>query len=169
MVRPWLQDFTLGSPAYGVDQVKAQIKAVEDQGFNEWILWNAGVKYTKGRSSPRSGPARSLGQGCRREPPPVERLGVSTDDRRHHPLLQYVQIPPRVILRRGITLRVAKLIAMNGSSSSTPKSGGLCNDLSSAPPRGGQVRHQAHERLGGAVGPKAPRASASPPAAGARA
>jgi hypothetical protein len=52
LVRPWLQDFTLGSPAYGVAQVKDEIKAVEDQGFNEWILWNAGVKYTKGALGP---------------------------------------------------------------------------------------------------------------------
>ena len=43
---PWLQDFTLGSPAYGVAQVKAEIKAVKDQGINEWILWNASNKYT---------------------------------------------------------------------------------------------------------------------------
>ena len=53
MVRPWLQDFTLGKPAYGADQVKAQIKAVEDLGINEWILWNAGVKYTKDALSPQ--------------------------------------------------------------------------------------------------------------------
>jgi hypothetical protein len=53
MVRPWLQDFTLGPPKYGVDQVKAQIKAVEDQGINEWILWNAGVKYTKDALGPQ--------------------------------------------------------------------------------------------------------------------
>jgi hypothetical protein len=52
LVRPWLQDFTLGSPAYGVTQVKDEIKAVEDQGFNEWILWNAGVKYTAGALGP---------------------------------------------------------------------------------------------------------------------
>jgi hypothetical protein len=44
--RPWLQDFTLGKPAYGVAEVKAEIKAAEDQGFNEWILWNASNKYT---------------------------------------------------------------------------------------------------------------------------
>lgn len=51
-VRPWIQDFTLGSPAYGVAQVKAEIKAVEDQGLNEWILWNAGNKYTVGALAP---------------------------------------------------------------------------------------------------------------------
>ena len=44
--RPWLQDFTLGKPAYGVTQVKAQIRAAKEQGINEWILWNASNKYT---------------------------------------------------------------------------------------------------------------------------
>ena len=53
MGRPWLQDFTLGSPTYGVAEVKAQIKAAEDQGFNEWILWDAGVKYTQGALRPQ--------------------------------------------------------------------------------------------------------------------
>jgi hypothetical protein len=51
-VRPWIQDFTLGTPAYGVAQVKAEIKAVEDQGITEWILWNASNKYTVGALSP---------------------------------------------------------------------------------------------------------------------
>jgi hypothetical protein len=50
--RPWLQDFTLGSPAYGVEQVRAELKAVEDQGFDEWILWNAGNTYTVGALGP---------------------------------------------------------------------------------------------------------------------
>jgi hypothetical protein len=44
--RPWLQDFSLGQPHYGVAQVKAEIKAVKDQGINEWILWNASNEYT---------------------------------------------------------------------------------------------------------------------------
>ena len=52
MGRPWLQDFTLGSPPYGVEEVKAEIKAAKDQGFQEWILWNAGVKYTVGALKP---------------------------------------------------------------------------------------------------------------------
>ena len=50
--RPWLQDFTLGSPAYGVAQVKAEIQAVKDQGIDEWILWNASNKYTVGALGP---------------------------------------------------------------------------------------------------------------------
>lgn len=51
-LRPWLQDFTasyLGQgyyKTYGVEEVKAQIKATYDAGLEEWILWNAGNRYT---------------------------------------------------------------------------------------------------------------------------
>jgi hypothetical protein len=44
-VVPWYQDFTLGPPAYGAPQVRAQIKAGYDNGFYSWILWNPGSKY----------------------------------------------------------------------------------------------------------------------------
>jgi hypothetical protein len=47
IVRPWLQDFSLGGITYGVEEVKAQIKAVEDQGYTEWILWDPSVKYVE--------------------------------------------------------------------------------------------------------------------------
>ena len=40
VVRPWLQDF-----GYGVDQVQAQIAAVEDYGLG-WMLWNAASEVT---------------------------------------------------------------------------------------------------------------------------
>lgn len=52
IVRPWLQDFTasyLGAgkyQKYGKEQVKAQIKATYDAGLEEWVLWNAGNRYT---------------------------------------------------------------------------------------------------------------------------
>ncbi|WP_430005711.1 putative glycoside hydrolase [Metabacillus idriensis] len=52
--RPWLQDFTaswLGSgnyKKYGKEDVEAQIKALNDQGIEEYLLWNAGNNYTKG-------------------------------------------------------------------------------------------------------------------------
>ncbi|MEO7042615.1 MAG: putative glycoside hydrolase [Gemmatimonadaceae bacterium] len=45
-VVPWYQDFTLGPPAYGAAQVRAQIKAGYDNGFYSWILWNPGSSYT---------------------------------------------------------------------------------------------------------------------------
>ena len=43
--RPWLQAFTLGSPPYGADEIRAEIEAVADQGLKEWILWSPGNKY----------------------------------------------------------------------------------------------------------------------------
>jgi len=45
-IRPWLQDFTLGSPRYGAAHVRAQIQAVYDAGLQEWVLWNPGSNYT---------------------------------------------------------------------------------------------------------------------------
>ena len=46
-IRPWLQDFDLGYPDYGPEEVRAQIKATRDHGIKEWLLWNPGVKYTR--------------------------------------------------------------------------------------------------------------------------
>lgn len=45
-VRPWLQDFSLGYH-YGPEEVKAQIKAARELGYNEFLLWNAGNRYTE--------------------------------------------------------------------------------------------------------------------------
>jgi hypothetical protein len=46
--RPWLQDFSLGGVTYGPEQVKKQIEAVEELGYQEWLLWDPSVKYTEG-------------------------------------------------------------------------------------------------------------------------
>ncbi|HJF31999.1 MAG TPA: putative glycoside hydrolase [Sporosarcina psychrophila] len=52
--RPWLQDFSapwLGSGnylKYGKTEVEAQIKGLKDNGINEYLLWNAGNKYSQG-------------------------------------------------------------------------------------------------------------------------
>ncbi|MBI5197411.1 MAG: putative glycoside hydrolase [Nitrospirae bacterium] len=46
-IRPWLQDFTLGPPAYGPEEVRRQIQAAYDNGIDEWLLWNPGVRYTR--------------------------------------------------------------------------------------------------------------------------
>ncbi|MCR5594625.1 MAG: putative glycoside hydrolase [Lachnospiraceae bacterium] len=49
IVRPWLQSFTAtwigGHISYGPKQIREQIKAVEDAGYDEWILWNAKNNY----------------------------------------------------------------------------------------------------------------------------
>lgn len=47
-IRPWLQDFDYGAPAYGPTQVAAQIRAVYDSGETGWLLWNAANVYTDG-------------------------------------------------------------------------------------------------------------------------
>jgi hypothetical protein len=46
-IRPWLQDFSLGVK-YGAKEVKAQVKAAKDAGFQEFLLWNAGNNYSEG-------------------------------------------------------------------------------------------------------------------------
>jgi hypothetical protein len=43
---PWYQDFTMGAPRYGAEQVRAQIQSGYDSGFPSWILWNASSRYT---------------------------------------------------------------------------------------------------------------------------
>jgi len=53
-VRPYLQDFTASwlkkngkkmYQEYGAEQVRQQIQAVYDAGYDEWILWDAGNTY----------------------------------------------------------------------------------------------------------------------------
>lgn len=48
-VRPWLQDFTASWLAnhipYGKDQVREQIQATYDAGYDEWLLWDASCRY----------------------------------------------------------------------------------------------------------------------------
>jgi hypothetical protein len=53
-VIPWYQDFTLGSPRYGVAQIRAQMKAGYDNGFQSWILWNPKSNYTLAALEPQS-------------------------------------------------------------------------------------------------------------------
>ncbi|MBA3578418.1 MAG: GTP-binding protein [Gemmatimonadaceae bacterium] len=51
---PWYQDFTLGAPRYGVEQVRAQIEAGYKNGYYDWVLWNPGSRYTIGALRPKS-------------------------------------------------------------------------------------------------------------------
>lgn len=48
-VRPWLQAFTAtwvnGHISYEEEQIREQIQAVYDAGYEEWILWNATCRY----------------------------------------------------------------------------------------------------------------------------
>ncbi len=51
--RPWLQAFTAGYlpegyyQDYGADEIRAQIRAIEDAGFDEWICWDPAATYSK--------------------------------------------------------------------------------------------------------------------------
>jgi hypothetical protein len=44
-VRPWLQAFTLGKPAYGAHEIEEQKRAVYDSGYDGWVLWHPGSLY----------------------------------------------------------------------------------------------------------------------------
>lgn len=48
-VRPWLQDFTASwlehHISYGPKEVRAQIQATYDAGYDEWLLWDASCNY----------------------------------------------------------------------------------------------------------------------------
>jgi len=50
VVRPWLQAFTAswvqGHISYGGEQIRQQIQAVYDAGYEEWLLWNATNRYS---------------------------------------------------------------------------------------------------------------------------
>jgi hypothetical protein len=43
---PWYQDFTMGPPSYGAEQVRAQIRSGYASGFASWILWNSASRYS---------------------------------------------------------------------------------------------------------------------------
>ncbi|WP_053220358.1 putative glycoside hydrolase [Virgibacillus senegalensis] len=51
--RPWIQDFEApwlysGEPKqYGKDEVEAQIKALNENGIQEFLIWNSGSSYTE--------------------------------------------------------------------------------------------------------------------------
>jgi hypothetical protein len=46
-VRPYLQDFSLGV-RYTPKMVREQIRAANDLGIGEWLLWNPACHYTRG-------------------------------------------------------------------------------------------------------------------------
>ena len=54
LVIPWYQDFTLGSPHYYAEHIRAQKKAGYDNGFQSWILWNPKSNYTLAALEPQS-------------------------------------------------------------------------------------------------------------------
>lgn len=43
LIRPWLQDFK----GYGKDDIQAEIRAVREAGFQEYLMWNAANHYVE--------------------------------------------------------------------------------------------------------------------------
>jgi hypothetical protein len=52
-IRPWLQDFTMGDPPYGPEQVGDEIRATMDGGASGWMLWNPNSEFTVGALAPK--------------------------------------------------------------------------------------------------------------------
>lgn len=52
IIRPWIQDFTAtwisGHIRYDKEEVEAQIKAMKDNGIEEFLLWNSSNVYSEG-------------------------------------------------------------------------------------------------------------------------
>lgn len=73
-VRVWIQDFTASwlkdYISYGAEEVRAQIQAVYDAGYEEWILWNAKMNYTKEALFP---------YWTEKEPEPIEEVEGAGD------------------------------------------------------------------------------------------
>ena len=61
VVRPYVQAFTasyIGSGnymTYGYNEINAQIKALQDAGLTEWILWNPSANYPEGNYGGNAG------------------------------------------------------------------------------------------------------------------
>ena len=73
---PWYQDFTMGPPRYGVEQVRAQMQAGYDNGVRGWMLWNPGSRYTIGALRPAI-----LGEAQERKRAPAARADTAPASR----------------------------------------------------------------------------------------
>ncbi len=76
-IRPWLQDFSLGHK-YGAGEVKAQIKAARELGYNEYLLWNASNRYTAAALA-KAGTKVSAKDDAKKEPAAAQ-TGKSASD-----------------------------------------------------------------------------------------
>ena len=68
-IRPFLQAFSIYRVRYTADEIRAQIRAVEDVGLQDWVLWNARGVY----------PAAAF----RRLPPAASGLGEASGGTDH--------------------------------------------------------------------------------------
>ena len=62
-VIPWYQDFSLGQPRYGANEVRAQIQAGYDNGIHDWILWNSSSRYTVAALRPEGAASSPAAEG----------------------------------------------------------------------------------------------------------
>ena len=46
-LRTWIQDFSLGTPTYGVGEVRTQIQATYDVGLDSYMVWDPKNRYTR--------------------------------------------------------------------------------------------------------------------------
>lgn len=56
-IRPYLQSFSIFRVRYGPDDVRAQIRATEELGLTDWILWNSSGNYPAAAFRPAGRPA----------------------------------------------------------------------------------------------------------------
>ncbi|KPJ96339.1 MAG: hypothetical protein AMS18_01025 [Gemmatimonas sp. SG8_17] len=55
-IRPFLQSFSIRRVRYTAREVRAEIRAVEDIGLTDWVLWNASGRYPAGAFRPAKPP-----------------------------------------------------------------------------------------------------------------
>jgi hypothetical protein len=60
-IRPYLQSFTLGRPRYTPVELREQIRAAEELGIHDWVMWNARGVYPAGAFRPVSHNSASNG------------------------------------------------------------------------------------------------------------
>jgi len=63
-IRPWLQDFTMGDPPYGAEEVGGQIRATMEGGGSGWMLWNPDSEFTTGALAPKESAATGAGSSA---------------------------------------------------------------------------------------------------------
>ncbi len=125
-----------GGVQYGVEEVKAQIKAAEEQGYEEWLLWDPSLNYTVGALGVREASRRPPGpdssvrdygdqplrvhveQTVQRQPQPGD--DAQRDEAEHHEGL--LEIDPQVA-RRSFQSAQACATSVAGRSAMRPASG----------------------------------------------
>ncbi|HWP38193.1 MAG TPA: putative glycoside hydrolase [Gemmatimonadales bacterium] len=61
-IRPYLQAFSIFRVRYTPEEIRAQIRAAEDVGISEWVLWNARSVYPAAALRPDRGAVTTLAE-----------------------------------------------------------------------------------------------------------